>query len=97
MGFNDVSWLDAIGHPHSEAMHVTERFRRLDFGRIELRITVDDPKSYTKVFTVKFNLRLLPDTDLIESFCAENEKDIQHLFASDCPDPCPAALASRSA
>ncbi len=81
VGFNDLSWLDAIGHPHSEAMRLTERFHRLDFGHTELQITVDDPKSYTKVFTVKVNLRLLPDTDLIESFCAENEKDVQHLSA----------------
>ena len=81
VGFNDVSWLDAIGHPHSEALHLTERFHRLDFGHTELQITVDDPKSYTKVFTVKINLKLLPDTDLIESFCAENEKDVQHLNA----------------
>lgn len=79
VGFNDVSWLDAIGHPRSEAMRLTERFRRQDFGHTELQITVDDPKSYTKVFTVKFGLKLLPDTDLIESFCAENEKDVQHL------------------
>lgn len=81
VGFNDRSWLDAIGHPHSEAMRVTERFRRLDFGHTELQLTVDDPKTYTQPFTVKFNLRLLPDTDLIESFCSENEKDAQHLSA----------------
>jgi len=79
VGFNDRSWLDAIGHPHSEAMRITERFRSLDFGHIELQLTVDDPKTYSKPFTVKFNFRLLPDTDLIESFCSENEKDVQHL------------------
>jgi hypothetical protein len=80
-GFNDRAWLDAIGHPHSEALRITERFRRLDFGHTELQLTVDDPKTYTKPFTVKFNLYLLPDTDLIESFCSENEKDVQHLPA----------------
>ena len=78
-GFNDKSWLDAFGHPHSEQMKITERFHRVDFGHTELQITVDDPQMYTKAITVKFNLRLLPDTDLIESFCAENEKDTQHL------------------
>jgi hypothetical protein len=81
VGFNDLSWLDAFGHPHSEDMKITERFHRIDFGHTELQITVDDPKSYTKPISVKFGLRLLPDTDLIESFCTENEKDVQHLFA----------------
>jgi hypothetical protein len=77
-GFKDGGWLDAFGHPHSDALHVTERFRRLDFGAMEVQVTVDDPKSYNRPFTFKFNQRLLPDTDLIESFC-ENEKDRQHL------------------
>jgi hypothetical protein len=72
--FNDLSWLDPFGHAHGEAMRITERFRRVDFGHTELQLTVDDPKTYTKPFTIKFNLRLLPDTDLIESFCSENEK-----------------------
>jgi len=81
VGFNDLSWLDAFGHPHSDAMRITERFHRLDFGHMELQITVDDPKSYNKPFTIKLGLYLLPDTDLIESFCSENEKDVQHLFA----------------
>jgi hypothetical protein len=79
IGFNDLSWLDAFGHPHSESMHVTERFRRLDFGHMLLQITVDDPQTYTKPFTIAVNLTLLPDTDLIEHFCAENEKDLSHL------------------
>jgi hypothetical protein len=71
--------LDIFQHPHSEAMRVTERFRRRDFGHLDLQITVDDPKTYTKPFTYKINLRLLPDTDLLESFCIENEKDLQHM------------------
>ena len=79
IGVTDRSWLDAFGHPHSEAMHVTERFHRRDFGHMELQITVDDPKTYTRPFTIKLNLLLLPDTDLIESFCPENEKDVKHL------------------
>lgn len=77
-GFTDRSWLDAIGHPHSEAMHLTERFHRRDFGHMELQVTVDDPKMYTKPFTIKVNELLLPDTDLIESVCAENERDLSH-------------------
>jgi hypothetical protein len=77
-GFRDGGWLDAFGHPHSDAMRLTERFRRLNFGTMEVQVTVDDPKSYTKPFTIKFNKQLYPDTDLLESFC-ENEKDRQHL------------------
>jgi hypothetical protein len=79
VGVNEESWLDTFGHPHSEGMHVTERFRRLDFGHLETQITVDDSKMYTKPFTVKITHKLLPDTDLIESFCAENEKDLRHM------------------
>jgi len=80
-GFNDRSQLDAFGHPHSEALHVTERFRRRDFGHLELQITLDDPKTFTRPFTVKVTQRLLPDTDLIESVCNENEKDTRHMAA----------------
>jgi len=78
-GFNDQSWLDAFGHPHSDAMHVTERFHRRDFGHMDVEITVDDSQTYTKPFTVKLTQRLLPDTDLIETVCLENEKDRAHM------------------
>jgi hypothetical protein len=78
VGFNDRSPLDAMGHPHSEALRVTERYRRLDFGHMELQVTVDDPKIFTKPITNKVKLRLLPDTDVIESFCTEDEKDWAH-------------------
>jgi len=79
MGFNDRSWLDAFGHPHSESLHIVERFRRRDFGHMDLALTIDDPKMYTKPFTVKIAYRLLPDTDILEAVCAENEKDRIHL------------------
>ena len=58
---------------------MTERFRRRDFGHMEVQITVDDSTMYTKPFTIKIEQRLLPDTDLIESFCLENEKDRAHI------------------
>jgi len=77
-GFNDKSWLDAAGHPHSEDMRLTERFRRTDFGHMEIQITIDDPKNYTKPFTIKSRQFLRPDTDLLEFFCLENEKDVNH-------------------
>ena len=77
-GFKDNGWLDAFGHPHSGAMRLTERFRRLNFGTMEVQVTVDDPKNYVRPITIKFNTALLPDTDLLESFC-ENEKDRAHM------------------
>jgi hypothetical protein len=78
-GMNGRTWLDSNGHPLSDAMHLTERFRRPDFGHLEIEITIDDPKMYTKPWTVKENPHLLVDTDLIEYVCTENEKDLKHL------------------
>ena len=78
-GFNDRGWLDARGHTHSEALHLTERFHRLDFGHMEVRLTIDDPQTFTRPFTILLKQRLLPDNDLLESFCAENEKDSRHV------------------
>ncbi len=77
-GFNDQTWLDDGGHPHSDALHVTERYRRKDFGHIDLQITIDDPKMYTKPWTATVPYNLVPDTELIEYVC-ENEKDLAHL------------------
>jgi hypothetical protein len=79
-GFNGLLGIDGEGHPNSEAMQLTERFHRLDFGHMDLQITVDDPRTYTKPVTVNVHLYLLPDTDLIESVC-EDEKDKTHLAA----------------
>jgi hypothetical protein len=80
-GFNDQGWLDASGHTHSEALRVTERFHRRDFGHLEVELLLDDPKTFTKPVTVRFVEELIPDTDLIESFCSEDEKDLAHLPA----------------
>jgi len=74
VGFNDKSWLDDPGHPHSEALRVTERFQRRDFGHMDIQITFDDPKAYTKPWTVTIPFDLYADTELMESIC-ENEKD----------------------
>jgi len=78
-GFNDKSWLDLMGHSHSEALRVTERYRRLDFGHMGVEMTFDDPKMYTKPFTIKFTHLLQAQYDIQESFCNENEKDRAHL------------------
>lgn len=77
-GFNERSWLDRMGHPHSEALRVVERFRRKDLGHLDIEITIDDPKTYTRPLTYTQHLRLLPDGDLIEYYCTENEKDRSH-------------------
>ena len=81
VGFNDRGWLDARGHTHSDALHLTERFHRRDVSHLELQITVEDPKTYTRPFTIQQNELLLPESDLIEYFCSENERDLRH-FAS---------------
>jgi hypothetical protein len=78
-GFTARSWLDSSGHPRSEAMHVTERYRRRDFGHIDLEVTFEDPKYYTKPFELKTGLTLIPDSDVLEFVCQENEKDLVHL------------------
>jgi hypothetical protein len=82
VGFNDQSWFDDPGHPHSEELRVTERFRRVNFGRMEIQITFDDPKAYTKPWSATVPFTLLPDTDLIESIC-ENERDHQHMVGAE--------------
>jgi hypothetical protein len=79
IGFQERSWIDSVGHPRSESMHITERFHRRDFGHMDVEVTFEDPVYYTRVFTVKAGLRLLPDTDVLESICAEGEKDRVHL------------------
>jgi hypothetical protein len=81
-GYNDKTWLDFNGHPHSEALHVTERFRRVDFGRMQLEMTFTDPKTYVKPWTIKMDVGLLPDTDLLENVCLENEKDRARLVGT---------------
>jgi hypothetical protein len=78
-GFRDRMWLDATGNPMTDAARITERFRRIDFGNLEIEITVDDPKAYTKPWTVKIGQVIQLDTDLLDFVCADNEKDASHL------------------
>jgi hypothetical protein len=78
-GFRDGMWLDANGSPLTDGAHVTERFRRVNYGKIEIEITVDDPKAYSAPWTVKLNHLIALDTDLIDYICNENEKDARHL------------------
>jgi len=78
-GFNDKTSLDLMGHPHSEALRVVERYHRRDFGHMDVEMTFDDPQMYTNPFTIKFAQDLWADSDIFEAFCNENEKDSAHL------------------
>jgi hypothetical protein len=78
-GFNGKTWLDQLGKPSSDALHVVERFRRKDFGHMDIQITIDDPKAYTKPWTITEEVHLLMNTELMESICNENNLDLQHL------------------
>src|SRR2546425_1158189 len=78
-GFNGRTWLDQAGKPTTDALHVIERFRRKDFGHMDIEITIDDPKAYAKPWTVTEHAQLLPDTELMEFICNENNVDLQHL------------------
>ena len=77
-GSNGKIWLDGKGHPSTDALHLTERFRRRDFGHLDLQLTIDDPKAYTRPWTVILTKQLLADTELLEFVCNENEKDLTH-------------------
>ncbi|HEV3333912.1 MAG TPA: hypothetical protein VG096_23160 [Bryobacteraceae bacterium] len=81
IGFRDDMWLDASGSPLSSEARVTERFRRPNFGKLEVEITVDDSKAYTKPWTIKLNQPLKADTELLDYICLENERDSAHFVA----------------
>ena len=78
-GFNGKFWLDQQGKPTTEALHVVERFRRKDFGHMDVEITIDDSNAYTTPWTFTEHVRLLTDTDLMEAICNENNRDLEHL------------------
>lgn len=80
-GFNGKAWLDQLGRPTTDALHVTERFRRKDFGHLDIQVTIDDAKAYTKPWTVTYSATLLPEGELMEFICNENNRDIPHLPA----------------
>ncbi len=78
-GFRDNGWLDEEGTPVSSGARLTERFRRINYGTLEIQMTITDPKTFTKPWTVTLNQRLMPDTELIEFICSENNTSVQHL------------------
>jgi hypothetical protein len=78
-GFNGKAWLSGRGNPTTDALRLTERIHRRDFGHMDVQLTIDDPKAYTKPWKTELHPELVPDTDLLEFVCNENEKDVPHL------------------
>lgn len=81
-GFREGQWLDRAGSPLTGAARMTERFRRPNYGTLEIDLRVDDPKAYTKPWTIHLTQRILLDTDLLDYICLENEKDTVHLVGN---------------
>lgn len=80
-GFNDLVWpIDMAGHPSSDALSIVERFKRVDFGHMDVTVTIDDPKTYESKWTQPYRFTLLPDTDILEFIC-ENNPSPQHMSA----------------
>jgi len=77
-GFNGKGWMDTNGHPTTDALHLIEKYRRTDFGHLNVEITIDDPKAYTKPWTVNEVAVYQPDTELLEYICEENNRDVGH-------------------
>ena len=77
-GFNDRTWLDHDGHPHTDALRTTERYHRRDFGHLEIEVTLSDPAAYARPWTVAVRAELLADTEMIEFVCNENERSLAH-------------------
>ena len=81
IGINEKTWMDNAGRPHSDALHTIERYRRREFGTMDVTLTIDDPKAYTRQWTVNDSpSRLVVGQDLIEYVCTENNRDVEHLF-----------------
>lgn len=78
-GFNGRAWLDQLGRPTTEKLHVIERFDRVDYGRIVIDVTIDDPGAYTKPFSSRQEVHLRPGWEPMEFICGENNKDLPHL------------------
>ena len=83
IGFKDGGWLDINGSPLTDQGRTFERFRRTNYGTLEIEQTIDDPKAYTRPFTVRLNQQLMPDTEIMEMVCMENNQSIHHLVGAD--------------
>ncbi len=81
-GFNDRTWLDRAGHPHSENLRVTERLHRIDFGHMQYQVTFDDPETLTKPLSLSLPVNFRADTDMLENVCNENNRDKVHMVST---------------
>ena len=79
IGLRDGTWLDRSGSPMTDAATLTERFRRVNYGRVEIDVTVDDAKAYTRPWSIKLTQLIVLDTELLDYHCLDNEKDAQHM------------------
>jgi len=86
-GFRDDLWLDSDGNPLTSAAKMTERIRRPNYGTLEVEITIDDPKAYTAPWTVRITQPLILDSELIDYYCLENEKDFVHMVGKGATPP----------
>src|SRR5262245_12021109 len=85
-GFNDRTWLDHDGHPHTEGLHMTERYRRRDFGHLDVQVTLSDSPTYARPWTVAVKAELAPDTEMIEFICNENNAKILERWVGKASD-----------
>jgi hypothetical protein len=81
IGFRDGIWLDRNGSPMTDAAKMTERFRRVNYGRLEIEVTIDDPKAYTRAWSFKLNQGILLNTELLDYYCLDNERDFGHMVS----------------
>jgi hypothetical protein len=80
IGLRDGTWLDRKGSPMTDAAKITERFQRVNYGRLEIEVTVDDPKAYTQPWTIKLNQLIVLNTELLDYYCLDNERDATHMI-----------------
>jgi hypothetical protein len=83
IGFNDKFWFDFAGHPHTQKLHITERYRRPDYSHLDFEVVIDDPGAYTKPFTMYGHSPLLEDSEIMEYICNENNQDVGHIVGKD--------------
>src|SRR5690348_10895291 len=83
IGFNDKFWFDFAAHPHTDKLHITERYHRTDMGHLESEVTIDDPGAYTKPFKLYGHFPLQTDTEILEYICNENNQDVPHIVGKD--------------
>jgi hypothetical protein len=83
IGFNDKFWFDFAAHPHTEKLHITERYRRPDYSHLDYEVVIDDPGAYTRPFTMYGHSPLVEDSEIIEYICNENNQDVGHIVGKD--------------